>query len=95
MGLGQFEDLESQVLVFRFIRIFILELLDYPADALLPDFGDSPVAGLVDLGVRVGLLRHLHQEELAVPAVHPVQVQHRMGGGGGAGEEVEDDVVIG
>ncbi len=42
----------------------------------------------------LGVLLHLHQDEPAVAAVLPVQVQHGVGGGAGAGERVEDDGIF-
>src|SRR5690606_13026307 len=43
-------------------------------------------------GIKV--IRHLHQDELAPPAVFAVQVDDGMAGGAGTGEVVEDNTLF-
>ncbi|MCZ7571389.1 MAG: hypothetical protein M5U01_22820 [Ardenticatenaceae bacterium] len=69
--------------VFRFV-----ELLDDAADTLLGDVGD----GWVVFTAR--WFGELDENELAVAAVLLVQVEDGMGGGAGAGEEVEDETPV-
>jgi len=42
-------------------------------------------------GERLGVVFHLDEDKFSVATVRPVHVQHRVGGGAGACEGVEDD----
>ena len=68
-------------------RVLVVQLRDDAPDALLGDVGDGRVV------LAAGGLGKLDEDELAVAAVLLVQVEDGVGGGAGAGEEVEDDVV--
>ena len=73
---------------------FRLDLGFGPADALFAYFRNGFVARLVGFGFFVARLWQLHHDELAIAAVFSVELHDGMGGGGGAGEEVEDDVSL-
>ena len=66
--------------------VFVVELLDDPADTLLGDVGDGGVV------LAAGGFGELDEDELAVAAVLLVQVEDGLGGCAGTGEEVENDV---
>ena len=64
------------------------------ADALFADFADVFVARLVRFGFFIAGFGQLHHNEFAVTAVLGVQLHDSVGGGGRAGEEVEDNSII-
>ena len=68
--------------------VLVVQLLDDAADALLGDVGDGRVV------LTAGWLGELDEDELAVAAVLLVQVEDGVGGGAGAGETVNDQVVF-
>ena len=64
------------------------------ADAFLADFGDGLVACFVGFAFFVADFGQLHHDELALAAIFGVELHDGVGGGGGAGEEVEDYVIF-
>ena len=62
-------------------------------DALLADFADILVACLIRFGFFLARFRQLYHDELAVAAVFRVELHDRVGSGGRAGEEVENNAV--
>src|SRR5450830_381413 len=94
VGLRQLEHAEAAVrrraaVQVELARVLVAQLGDDAPHALLGDVGDGRVV------LAAGGLGKLNQDELAVAAVLLVQVEHGVGGGAGAGEEVEDDSVSG
>ena len=71
-----------------------LDFIARAADALFADFADVFVARLVRFGFFIAGFGQLHHNEFAVTAVLGVQLHDSVGGGGRAGEEVEDDEVF-
>lgn len=71
-----------------------MNLFPGPSDALLADFADILVSSLVSLALFVAQFGKLHQNKAPVAAVLGVELHHRMGSGGGAGEEVKNDITI-
>ena len=64
------------------------------ADAFFADFADGFVARLVGFACFVTWLGKLHHDEFAASAVLGVELHDGMGGGGGAGEEVKNTIII-
>ena len=61
---------------------FGLDLRTGAADALLTDFADVLVPGLVGFAVLGGGFGELNHDELAVSIVFGIELHHGMGGGG-------------
>ena len=45
-------------------------------------------------GDAVGVVHHLNEDKLAVPAVRLVHVEDGMGGGAGTGERIKDNIIF-
>ena len=76
------------------IGVLGFDLVAGAADALFADLADILVARLVGLAGFIALFGKLHHNEFSVSAVLGVELHHRVGGSGRAGEEVEDEGVI-
>ena len=63
-------------------------------DALLADFADIRIACFIRLALFIADFRQLHHDEFAFAAILGVQLHHGVGGGGRAGEEVEDNGIF-
>lgn len=61
---------------------------------LFTDFADVFVACFVGFTRFVALFRKLHHDELTVAIVLGVKLHNGVGGGGRAGEEIEDHAVL-
>ena len=94
VGIVQLENAETDVEVLRGHGTFGLDLVSGAADALLADFTDGLVARFVGFACFIAFFGKLHHNELAVSAVLGVELHDCMGGGGGAGEEVEDNISV-
>ena len=77
-----------------FIGVFCFDFFACAANAFFADFGDGFVACFVGFAFFVADFGQLHHDEFALAAVFGVELHNGVGGGGGAGEEVEDDVIF-
>ena len=92
VGVVQLENAETDVEVLRGHGAFRLDLIPSAADALLADSADGFVACFVGFACFIALFGKLHHDEFAVSAVLGVELHDGMGSGGGAREEVEDNI---
>ena len=74
-----------------FFRLLFFELFNDFGNAGAGNVGNAAVAGLVCLAVFFQLFGNLHANALALAAVFQIQLHHRLHGGAGASEEVEDN----
>ena len=87
------EHAEADVQILGSQRVFFFDFLTGAADALFADFANVFVTCFEGFTVFVAGFGELYHDELAVPAVLGVELHDRVGSGGGAGEEVENDRV--
>ena len=86
--------LEYTETIINIRTCFLLDFLSGAANALLADFADVLVTRLESLALFVAGFGQLHHDKLAVSAVLGVELHHRMGGSGRAGEEVHNNSVL-
>ena len=96
IGLVEFEDAETTVLVFAIFKVELaffgfVQLFYDPPDAFFANIRYRLIARLEGFAVLCAGLWELNADKLAVAVVLFVEVEHGVGGSGGAGEEVEDD----
>ena len=90
----QLEDAETNIQVLGGQRAFFLDFLPSTADALLADFADILVACFMGFAFFIAGFRQLYHNEFAVAAILGVELHDRVGGGGGAGEEIHNDRIF-
>ena len=71
-----------------------MDFISGPADAFLANIADGFIASFVGFALFAADFRELYHDELAVAAVLGIELHDGVGGGGGAGEEVEKNLVF-
>src|SRR5690625_3329063 len=82
----------------QFIGQFFLKFGTYfgpgPTDALLADFRDVWITGLERIALLITGLGKLNHDMSAIASILSIELHQGVGGGSGAGEEVEDETVF-
>ena len=85
---------QRSVVIFMHNINFGLDLVPGATNALFADFADVLVACFIGFAGFIALFRQLHHDEFAVPTVLGVQLHDCVSGGGGAREEVENNILF-
>ena len=84
----------AEAYIHFLVRMFGLNFIPRPPDALFADLTDILVSRLIGLTLFITGFRQLHHDKLAVPAVLSIELHHRMGCGGRARKEVQNNRIL-